>query len=50
MKKDLNSALLKKVSTIALNTLKLSANSTCAFAAHQPKQPKNINQFKKKSE
>ncbi|GAA0220399.1 AgrD family cyclic lactone autoinducer peptide [Metaclostridioides mangenotii] len=50
MKKNLSSVVLEKVGAIAINTLKLSANSTSSTISHQPKMPKSINQFKKKSE
>ncbi|WP_081800441.1 cyclic lactone autoinducer peptide [Metaclostridioides mangenotii] len=49
MKKDVMSTLLEGVGSLAMSTLKLSANSTSAVLSHQPKLPKNLNQFKKKS-
>lgn len=49
MRKDITSAVLEKVGSLAVSTLKLSANSTSAVISHQPKQPKNLNQFKNKS-
>ncbi|WP_081800271.1 AgrD family cyclic lactone autoinducer peptide [Metaclostridioides mangenotii] len=48
MKKNFKSLALGKVGRLAVNTLKLSANSTSSFLSHQPKMPKNVQKFKKK--
>jgi cyclic lactone autoinducer peptide len=48
MSEKLKSSMLEKVGSLAVNTLKLSANTTSSFIAHQPKLPKNFQQFKKK--
>jgi len=48
MKKDLTSVVLEKTSSLALSSLKLSANSTCMLISHQPNQPENLKKFKKK--
>lgn len=48
MKKNLNSRLLEKVGSLAISTLKLSANSTSSFLSHQPKMPEDMQKFKKK--
>ncbi|GAA0242355.1 AgrD family cyclic lactone autoinducer peptide [Metaclostridioides mangenotii] len=48
MKKSKSSALLEKVGSLAISTMKLSANSTSGFISHQPKLPKDVQKFKKK--
>ncbi len=48
MKKKFKSLALGKVGSLAVSTLKLSANSTSSFLSHQPKMPKNVQKFKKK--
>jgi cyclic lactone autoinducer peptide len=48
MSEKLKSSMLEKVGSLAVNTLKLSANTTSSFIAHQPKLPKDFQQFKKK--
>ena len=48
MKKDITSTVLEKVGSLAVSTIKLSANSTCTFLNHQAKMPQDIKNFKKK--
>ena len=48
MRKDITSTVLEKVGSLAVSTLKLSANSTSSMFSHQPKLPKNLNHFKNK--
>ncbi|GAA0237235.1 cyclic lactone autoinducer peptide [Metaclostridioides mangenotii] len=48
MKRSKSSVVLQKVGSLALSTVKLSANSTSGFLSHQPKMPKDTQKFKKK--
>jgi len=48
MKNKLKPIILEKVGSLATNTLKVSANTTCTVISHQAKVPKGIEKFKKK--
>ncbi len=48
MKKIFKTMLIDKMGNLAVSSLKLSANSTCAYVTHQAKIPKGIEKFKKK--
>jgi len=48
MKNKLKPIVLEKVGSLATNTLKMSANTTCMFMTHQAKMPEGIEKFKKK--
>lgn len=47
MEKNLKPILIEKVCNLAINTLKVSANTTCSIISHQAKVPKGIEKFKK---
>jgi len=47
MEKNFKPILLEKVCNLAINTLKVSANTTCMFMTHQAKMPEGIKKFKK---
>ncbi len=48
MRKNITSTVLEKVGSLAVSTLKLSANSTSSMFSHQAKLPQDIKNFKKK--
>ncbi len=48
MKQKKNIGIANLLAEVAKVSVKASANTTCLFCLHQPKQPKNINRFVKK--
>lgn len=47
MSKENNASVAKKLVFIAKFMLSSAANSRCAFVYHQPKQPKDLKNFRK---
>lgn len=46
-KQNSNSFIAKTLANVAENALSSAANSRCVFVYHQPKQPKDLKQFRK---
>lgn len=46
-KQTKNTLLAKTLVNVADNALSSAANSRCVFVYHQPKQPKDLKQFRK---
>lgn len=46
-KTNLKSVAARTLSVVTKAGLQYAANSRCAFVYHQPKQPKNLKEFRK---
>lgn len=46
-KQNKNTLIAKTLANVAESALSSAANSRCVFVYHQPKQPKELKQFRK---